>query len=498
MLRIFLISIFLFFFIIKLIIPNLNFKMSSLIYLLSFLEWFTTLSIEIIAIRKFTPIVGSNSISTSILLWVILLALSYGYYIWWKNSKNKTQFEIKNKIIFNLSSSSAYYLFFTFIFDTLILSNILNSTWNYFIAIILSSFILFFIPVFLASQTIPLLSELLKWDNTWEKIWKLLFFSTIGSFLWSVVTSTVLFSNIWVEKSATLNSLILSGLAVILILTNYKKIKFSYIVAPLIFLLSIMLIFTKELLNNNILYKKANSYHNIIVANIDKNRRVLFQNSGYSSGINLDTKESFFKYIIEIKENLIENKYENIAIIWAAGFTLPNEMSQFNFVKKIDVVDIDWSLKDISEKYFLEKTLSEKINFINEPSRYFLQNTIKNNKKYDAVVIDIYHWDSLPPQTLTLEFFQNLKMISDNIYINMICDNKLQSDFSKKLLNTMELWFWQIYYKDVNQYNQGNEKTNFVMTNLNLNWYINYKKDNDLWIYTDDKHSIEIDLFKIR
>lgn len=472
--------------------------MSLLIYILSFLEWFTTLSIEIIAIRKFTPIVGSNSISTSIILWVILLALSYGYYIWWKNSKNKDENTIKEKIIFNLSISSAYYLFFTFIVDEFILTLILELSNNYFISILISSFILFFIPVFLASQTIPLLSELLKWDNTWEKIWKLLFFSTIGSFLWSVVTSTVLFSSLWVSKSATLNSLILSSLAISLIIISFKKVKINYIITIIVFLLSISIIIWKPIVNKDIIYETSNSYHNLVVKNIDENRRVLFQNSWYASGINLKTWNSFFKYIIEIKNKLEKNEYKNISIIWAAWFTLPNEISEFKFVENIDVVDIDWSLKSISEKYFLEKTLSKKINFINEPSRYFLQNTIDDNKKYDAVVIDIYHWDSLPPQTLTLEFFQNLKKISENIYINMITDNKLKSDFSKKLLNTMELWLWEIYYKDVNQYKEENAKTNFVITNLNIEWYIKYVKNNDLWIYTDNKHSIEIDLFKIR
>lgn len=472
--------------------------MSLLIYILSFLEWFTTLSIEIIAIRKFTPIVGSNSISTSIILWVILLALSYGYYIWWKNSKNKDENTIKEKIIFNLSISSAYYLFFTFIVDEFILTLILELSNNYFISILITSFILFFIPVFLASQTIPLLSELLKWDNTWEKIWKLLFFSTIGSFLWSVVTSTVLFSSLWVSKSATLNSLILSSLAISLIIISFKKVKINYIITIIVFLLSISIIIWKPIVNKDIIYETSNSYHNLVVKNIDENRRVLFQNSWYASGINLKTWNSFFKYIIEIKNKLEKNEYKNIAIIWAAWFTLPNEISEFKFVENIDVVDIDWSLKSISEKYFLEKTLSKKINFINEPSRYFLQNTIDDNKKYDAVVIDIYHWDSLPPQTLTLEFFQNLKKISENIYINMITDNKLKSDFSNKLLNTMELWLWEIYYKDVNQYKEENAKTNFVMTNLNIEWYIKYIKNNDLWIYTDNKHSIEIDLFKIR
>jgi hypothetical protein len=54
--------------------------MSLPISLIAFLEGFTTLSIEIIALRRFTPIIGSNSVSTSIILGVILLALSYGYY----------------------------------------------------------------------------------------------------------------------------------------------------------------------------------------------------------------------------------------------------------------------------------------------------------------------------------------------------------------------------------------------------------------------------------
>jgi len=37
-----------------------------------------------------------------------------------------------------------------------------------------------------------------------------------------------------------------------------------------------------------------------------------------------------------------------------------------------------------------------------------LYNAIKNKNKYDAIVIDVYHGDSLPPQTLTKEFFDSL------------------------------------------------------------------------------------------
>ncbi|MBT3729520.1 hypothetical protein HOF65_01735 [bacterium] len=53
-------------------------------------------------------------------------------------------------------------MFFTFILDELILNRLLEATSSYFFSILLASFLLFFIPIFLASQTIPLLSVLLK------------------------------------------------------------------------------------------------------------------------------------------------------------------------------------------------------------------------------------------------------------------------------------------------------------------------------------------------
>jgi len=469
--------------------------MSLLIYLISFLEWFTTLSIEIVALRNFTPIIGTNSISTSIILWVILLALSYWYFIGWKKSKKLKKEEIKNKVILNLSIAWFYYVFFTFIVDKLVLVNLLEYTRSYFIAILLSSLILFFIPVFLASQTIPLLSEILKWDNVWEKMWKLLFFSTVWSFMWSVVTSIVLFPSIWVEKTAIFNSFILSLIALILASSWFKKINFPIIISIIVFLFSSLLLSSQWYQSKNIIYKEANSYHNIQVVENEKNQRILLQNHWYASGINIDSWESYFKYIKEIKSRILDNNYNNILVIWAAGFTLPNELSEYDSINKIDVVDVDKNLKSIAETYFLQKNLSDKIIFYSQPSRYFIKNKISKKKKYDAVVIDIYVWKSLPPQTLTYEFFTSLSNISDDIYINIITDKKLKSDFSKKLLSTLDKAFWEIYFKDVNQWKNSSNKSNFVISNISSSWYTRYLNLSWKDIYYDNKNSIEVDLF---
>ncbi len=110
-------------------------------------------------------------------------------------------------------------------------------------------------------------------------------------------------------------------------------------------------------IKKNIIYKEANSYHNIQVVENEKNQRILLQNHWYASGINIDSWESYFKYIKEIKSRILDNNYNNILVIWAAGFTLPNELSEYDSINKIDVVDVDKNLKSIAETYFLQKKL---------------------------------------------------------------------------------------------------------------------------------------------
>lgn len=373
-------------------------------------------------------------------------------------------------------------------------------TKSYVLSLLFASFLLFFIPIFLASQTIPLLSELLKWNNAWEKIWKLLFFSTIGSFLGSLLTSSLFFWLIWVEKTATLNSVILSSIAFLMILLYHKfnpqNIQ-KYLFPIAVLALSFAIIFHKT--DEKYIFSKANSYHNIDIYETSEWNIIFSQNGWYSSGINKKTKESFFEYIKEIKQRVLENKYENILVIWAAGFTLPYELSREAHIKNIDVVDIDGELKNITEMYFLQEPLSEKINFIVEPSRYFLYKKTQNTswKKYDAVIVDVYLWKSLPAQTLTYEFFRDIKIIWNDVYLNIITDRHLSSDFSKKLLSTITKSFGQTYYKIVNNNilePKKNILTNMIITNTK---HQSFKKYLSPWtdIYTDNKHSIELDLF---
>lgn len=464
--------------------------MHFIIYAIAFLEWFTTLSVEIVALRKFTPIIWSSSISTSIILWVILLALSYWYYKWGQISAQWKK--IESILVRNLLIASAYYFFITFIFTEVTLQSILSLSGNYFFAILVASIILFFIPVFLASQTIPLLSELLKWKHSWEKMWKLLFYSTIWSFLGSVGTSSFLFPLIWVIKTAVISPLILVICSVLIMYYTkfYKKVFCVVAVFLFSFYISILAIDIKA---DGYVYHSSNAYHDIHIYDDDLWRRIFSLDGAFSSGINLDDKKSFFNYIQEVEKLVEEQKPKNILVIWAAGFTFPRDVSQFDFVENIDVIDVDKDLKEIAEMYLLEEKLSEKINFYAQPARYFL-NTIEG-KKYDMVFVDAYSGKSLPPQVLTQEFFQQLTEVSEAIYLNIIMDTSLQSTFSQSLLNTLVESFPKAYYKDV-WVSKRNYFTNFIVSNKELKGYhqVNVQKAD---IYTDNKHSIELDLFQL-
>jgi hypothetical protein len=168
--------------------------MNIILYIIAFLEGFTTLSVEIMAIRNSIAIIGSNAIATSIILGVVLLALSYGYYRGGVYAAYHTKKEIQKKIFYNLLSASLLYTLVSFPLENTFLEQSLSWGVGYFLPVLLTITVLFSLPVFLASQTIPLLSELVTGEEKSITIGKLLFFSTMGSFLGSVTTSLVFFS----------------------------------------------------------------------------------------------------------------------------------------------------------------------------------------------------------------------------------------------------------------------------------------------------------------
>ena len=125
-------------------------------------------------------------------------------------------------------------------------------------------------------------------------------------------------------------------------------------------------------------------------------------------------------------------------------------MAQKDYVERIDTLDVDPSVKHISEKYFQQKPLHEKITFIAQSARGFMHQAIENNVFYDAILVDAYNGTSIPEELVTREFFLDLKKMSDSIMLNMIMDTAMDTAFSRHLMATLqEAWPEGVWYKNV-------------------------------------------------
>lgn len=166
--------------------------------------------------------------------------------------------------------------------------------------------------------------------------------------------------------------------------------------------------------------------------------RVMQLNGGWASGIDIETGKSFFPYIKEIARLVSEQKPARIAVIGAAWCTLPQEIAQMTGVESVDIVDIDSRVFEIAEREFLREPLHSKITPIAQSARGWAYDAIQRGERYDMIVVDVYNGISLPDELVTVEFFADLKKLTDRVVMNVIADRALESDFSQRFLSSVQ------------------------------------------------------------
>ena len=465
-------------------------------YVVAFIEWFSTLAVEILALRIAAPITWSSSIVTSVFLGIILLALSAGYWVGGIISSKMKHRRIVSFLWYCLLFSGAYYVLISFGYETVFLKRGLDR-FGYTTSLFFTSLLLFFVPVFIASQTIPLLTELLDDKSKWKAAGKMLFASTVGSFFGSVGTSIVLFQSLGVTTTAIVVSLSLWW-ATILLRWRHRRLRSLLVVLFGVFLFFFVWMARKQP-SDSIIYAFDSAYQQIVIKDVSTekfNYRLFSMNGENSSAISVSTKHSPFRYIQEVAKQTKRLQPKRILVIGTAGFSYPYEVSELDFVEQIDAVDIDPSVKHIAEKYFLEEQLSQKINFIPQSARYFVHEALEQWKIYDLIFVDAYHGKSLPAELTTLEFFQDLDTLvgSGVVMFNMIWDREHTSALAKNISSTLLTAFWDMRYLHVTR--NKREIENIIIANEQLrDDYTMLVWDGE--IYTDDMRSTEADTIEL-
>lgn len=183
--------------------------------------------------------------------------------------------------------------------------------------------------------------------------------------------------------------------------------------------------------------------------------------------------------------NMPADRTREILVLGAGGFTA----GIHDYINNYTFVDIEPSLKKISEKYFLDHKLTDNKKFVVQDASQYLKN---NDKKYDLILVDLYSNSfQIPEGFITAEFMQRVKnhIAPDGILVfNVIASQSFRDKYSRVFDNTFRTVFPQNVARQAIGYSNpydGNDTVNIL--------YVWYNRDTDNRIYTINKTPVIYD-----
>lgn len=463
------------------------------LFLMIFLEGYAVLSAELLAIRLIIPYTGSGTDTISIIIAAVLMPLAFGYYYGGKFTQKyngKRPATIRKRLLLNVTIATIIltcglsYSFLQWGSDMLYL----YTGWNNRIWITaLYAGLFLIIPIYLLGQTVPLISNYFGRHRMAGIAGRILFFSTIGSFMGSIFCTLVLMTYFGVHHAVSVS---LFALTAIVFVLSKRWVNIYTIVTSLCFALSLWINSSAMLARDHVVAN--NQYHVIQISDYESdNSRWMEINHNFSAAVHKDSKEPYFKYVEYVEQRFIEPLQwapmkREILVIGAGGFTMGRRDKNNQYI----FLDLDEGLLELSEQKFLEEKLGENKTFIAEPARAYLNN---NDRKFDLIVLDVFRGQTSTPEHLvTREFFQQVKdhLKSGGIMVgNYMLSPNFSDEFSVNVDNTMRSVFNNLNRQIIPVYNGWDTQSPWA--NVIYSYYNNPRASHD--IYTDDRNTSPFD-----
>ncbi|MFH1956881.1 MAG: fused MFS/spermidine synthase [bacterium] len=364
--------------------------------------------IEFTGTRVVAPIYGSGLFVWSSLITVTLTCLAIGYFIGGKIADKNPSFTLFYLII----ALSGILIAPIPQFSKPILKWSLN--FGFRIGPLVSAYIIFGIPMILLGMVSPYAirlstSEIRVLGATAGKLYAI---STVGSFLGAILTGFILIPNFGSKKILFMQSVIL-----VLLWVGHNIISKKYslgLFSMAILCIPVVFIFRQffpgsKTKNMKLLYKTESFYGQLKVIEEQDKRSLYFDNTNQSS-IHTHTYLPVNSYIYFFEFLPLYNPHaENALLIGLAGANIPRLLWEYDI--KTDCVDIEPKMEYISKKYF--GFLDDFGKIIIADGRAYI-NKIKDTKKYDFVILDVFTGDAMPFHLLTKECFEEVNNVLSN------------------------------------------------------------------------------------
>ena len=98
----------------------------------------------------------------------------------------------------------------------------------------------------------------------------------------------------------------------------------------------------------------------------------------------------------------------SVLIIGLGGGTLPRALAQVLPTARIDVVEIDPAVVEVAEDYFLFKP-GRQTHVIEADGRVFVKRALREQQRYDLIMLDAFDHEYIPEHLLTEEFLREVR-----------------------------------------------------------------------------------------
>ena len=411
-----------------------------LIPVVVFIEGFCSLGAEIIALRRLVPHIGSSIVVTAPTIGFFLLALALGYAAGAKINDRYLQVVARNFLISALLLGIG--------FSTPFVNGLFAHIEPVWLAYTLLIGGILCPLAWLLGQTVPALTNLMQTRRTGEASGMALYWSTLGSFLGSLGLSVLVMQWLGISAAVALCALFLLIGALRLqrapeVSTRGWQVLAVFLAATLLIIGLNVPLLRGQLLNEpQEVTETAYADYSVIPTQTADGEpvRAFKVNSSTASLISDSSPPRYARYIDYLRQTLLKDlklKNSDILVLGAGGFTLSHRepLNRYTFV------DIDPKIQTIAEQQFLHEPIRGQ--FIVDDARHFVTNTAKHSgDRFDVVVVDVYSsHHNIPSHLVTREFWSDTRQVlrpNGVLLANLILDSKLQSDYARNVLATIE------------------------------------------------------------
>lgn len=404
----------------------------TLIFLI-FLNGYVSLSLELAVLRQLSFYVGSSAVITSIIMAIFLGFMSLGYFMGEServsDKKIRPVLNISFLVIASLSVCAASFPLITQYFSMMYSGGITSGVIQTFVY----SLIFLSAGPFLFGFNTTLLSRELHTYSR-KSTGNIMAWDTIGSVFGSMATTLLLMPFMGVNYTVVLIT-VLSVVGALVLRRRWW-----------VWGICIMVMGLSLFINSNAYQRSrfgilVNNANSTIMVTEYPNARVLYMNGLPMSVYNTDNV-NMADYINFLNRNFIDtmpaDKTYKILVLGAGGFTLGLNDTHNDYT----FVDIEHTLKEVSEKHFLRRKLTPNKKFVVADASQYLKNT---PEMYDFILLDVYSNSYQVPESLiTVEFMQRLRArIAPNgiIAMNMIVNPEFGDKYSRVFDNTFRAVF---------------------------------------------------------